>query len=76
MPVVPRHEHVLNSYQSAHCHTLSSSEAFCAHATTLPQELDGYKQQWFHEYLSSHPPSEGNKVRAAGATVACPLVLL
>lgn len=27
-------------------------------------ELDGYKQQWFHNYLASHPPSEGNKFLA------------
>ncbi|KAI7844995.1 hypothetical protein COHA_001361 [Chlorella ohadii] len=27
-------------------------------------ELDGYKQQWLHNYLAAHPPSEGNKFLA------------
>ena len=30
----------------------------------LPQELDGYKQQWFHDYLAHNPPNTGNQVRA------------
>lgn len=34
----------------------------------LSQELDGYKQQWFHNYLASHPPSEGNKVGQSGVS--------
>lgn len=38
------------------------------HCTSLPltpcmQELDLFKAQWLNNYCSSHPPSEGNKVR-------------